>query len=94
MILVKVTVDFITEFYRAFNSAQDGLSLKDSNGEQQLESLKQRTRVHKTSNRPILRSSRFYIWFDAEFHAESFGNNFKTIRHHLELFRLQILVII
>ena len=41
MIVVKVTVNFITEFYRAFNSAQDGLSLKDSNGEEQLESSTQ-----------------------------------------------------
>jgi hypothetical protein len=41
MTVVKVTINFITEFYRAFNSAQNELSLKDPNGEEQLESLKQ-----------------------------------------------------
>ena len=34
MTIVKVTMNFMTEFYRAFNSAQDELSLKDSNGEE------------------------------------------------------------
>ena len=41
MTVIKVTVNFIKEFDRAFNSAQDELGLKDSNGEEQLERLTQ-----------------------------------------------------
>ena len=41
MTVIKVTVIFITEFDRTFDSAQDELGLKDSNGEEQLERLTQ-----------------------------------------------------
>ena len=41
MTVLKMTMNFITDFYRAFNSAQDELSFRDSNGEEQLESFEQ-----------------------------------------------------
>jgi hypothetical protein len=45
MTVLKLTANFITESYRAFNSTQDELAFKDSNGEEQLGSLRQYYRI-------------------------------------------------